>query len=518
MYQKCLFVRTIVGTALILFGLIENATCQSGVKKFLYKKRAAGIVQVDFIVRTSDGKNELKLDKTDNEIDLNQLCDIKGADFNCSYEIVIRLSNLRLGLKERDFKGYKHKAHESLYRLEIPISEDFVNLTPEGLKIQNNRTIKLDANASEPEELIYKINSKISKETSDYLRFKFKIVGAAGRVADMGEHYDARIQNMTRKIEYSIIPNTNFLNLSKRINSANQLFETIKTAGDCSDFLVSQCRDFLNLYGDLNKDRTNEIRNLEVKCSQKKNSSKKELAPHQKLLKKIQEANNDFQDDEEVIRLCRQYLNRFKSTDDLQGYKYALTLLGRYLPEGKEREEVFIKYLRSTDKKHPNDEDDRRSSNKKVRKNDSDSLIPLPIDTNSQSDTIPYFIPPPIKDLEPFQGVISSTSDGIVVTNIQGGEKPYTIKIFKEPNNPFDGIRVSDEFRGQNKKIKFSDPLFGDYSGAYYASVFDDNNNKIASDVQVEIEDSFDLSWVYILLLCSLGYGTYFIYKKYFTI
>ena len=85
----------------------------------------------------------------------------------------------------------------------------------------------------------------------------------------MGEHYDARIQNMTRKIEYSIIPNANFLNLSKRVNQANQLFETIKTTGDCSDFLVTQCRNYLNLYGDLNKEQTKEIRNLEVKCSPK---------------------------------------------------------------------------------------------------------------------------------------------------------------------------------------------------------------------------------------------------------
>lgn len=122
-------------------------------------------------------------------------------------------------------------------------------------------------------------------------------------------------------------------------------------------------------------------------------------------------------------------------------------------------------------------------------------------------------------------GEITITSDGIVISNVEGGIPPYSIRAIQIEGQSDDNFSPQNQssyykfasFESAFFKMKFSE--IKSYPEGHYMIYVEDSNNKIfIKENKVYIKPPVNTSWLLISIILILLGGIYWLYKKYIVI
>ena len=491
---------------------------QSGTRQFEYHK-SGGTVNVQISIVNSGDKVVLQDDEPHNlVIDLNG---ISLKQLNQPAFVNITYSGLKLGLKTSNYQTVKQKGHR-FFNLIVPTDAKYMPNNLAGLSLKNNAPIDVytnnEAEHMQSASIRYQIETLTEKEIEGKLHSHFRIYEGDG-----GPKYDAKIKKGPKSIPYKIIPNSEYVELNRRKKEAARKLENINGLEKCGDIYIQECREYLNDYSDLDKKVTGDIRDVLNNCQK---STSPPTNPEQALYAKYRHTNVVNGDVESAIILARQYVSEYEMVNE-SNYAKVLYFLGIELDDGEERKKIIGIYERQTGKEFkpkpipdPEDSEGRDTISKRnsdETEEERDTTTETKNENNVELDTTEEYINP--------EGELSLESHAIVVKNVKHGKKPYMMSLYSEEHYSMDAdveerpSSIADKtFEGAYFKWRFKD--LGAYpEGNYYVEVVDADYNRVAILAEpFYFKPPSNLTWFYLLVVGGLGYGVYFLYKKYFVI
>jgi hypothetical protein len=489
---------------------------QSGTRQFEYGK-AGGTVNVQISIVNGQGKGILQDDEPhDIVIDLNG----RGMkQLNEPIYLRITYSGLKLGLKTLNYQKVKQKGHR-FFNLTVPKDAKYMPSDIVGLTLENAAPIDVytsnEAEHMQSASIRYRINTLTLEEIGGKLHSNFKIYEGDG-----GQRWDAKIRKGPKAIAYKIIPNREYVELNRRKKEAVRKLENIKGLESCGDVFIQECTEYLDEYNDLDKKVTEELRRVLNDCQK---SAAPSISPEQALYAKYRHTNVVNGDIESAISLAREYLVEHEMVNE-GNYAKVLYFLATELEDGMEKEDIIGKFERLTGKDFRPYKKGRGEKSSGGGSHSSGTSPIIEKDTIPEVEEVPGFEPTTNENYIAPTGELSLESHAIVVKNVKNGTKPYMMSLYSEEHYDIDmdademPNSIADKiFQGAYFKWRFKD--LGAYpEGNYYVEVTDAENNKI--DVLTEpfyFEPPSNLTWLYLLVIGGLGYGFYYLYKKYFVV